>query len=77
MSEQNYKEVWSYALNQLHEEYKNNSKETEFKLWFNMTYEEDTISTITVSVASEFLWKTMVSKGNIQKIAKKIWGRSC
>lgn len=72
MSEQNYKEVWSYALNQLHEEYKNNSKETEFKLWFNMTYEEDTISTITVSVASEFLWKTMVSKGNIQKIAKKI-----
>jgi len=72
MSEHNYKEVWQYAMDQIHEEYKNAGQETEFRLWFNMDYMEDTISTITVAVASDFLWQSMVSKGNIEKIVKKI-----
>lgn len=72
MGEHNYKDVWTYALNQIHEEYKKAGKETDFKLWYNMKYEEDTISTITVSVASEFLWQSMVSKGNVQRITDKI-----
>ena len=74
MPNNNYREVWFYAMDQIHEEYKNAGpqQETEFKLWFNMTYIEDTDNTITVSVPSEFLWQTMLKKGNIDKIAKKI-----
>ena len=72
MSEHNYEEVWNYAMDQLHTEYKNKGLETEFKLWFNMKYVEDTISTITVSVASEFLWQTMISKGNVKKVEERI-----
>jgi len=72
MSEHNYKEVWQYAMKELHEQYKKNGQETEFLLWFKMDYVEDTISTITVAVASDFLWHTMVKKGNIDIITKKI-----
>ena len=74
MPNNNYREVWFYAMDQIHEEYKNagSQQETEFKLWFNMQYIEDTDNTITVSVPSEFLWQTMLKKGNIDKIAKKI-----
>ena len=57
MSEHNYEDVWKYALEQIKQQYIKSGKETEFKLWFNMNYVEDTISTITVSVASEFLWR--------------------
>jgi len=72
MSEHNYKEVWQYAMDQIHDQYKNAGQETEFRLWFNMDYVEDTLSTITVAVASEFLWQSMINKGNIDKISKKI-----
>lgn len=72
MSEQNYKEFWQFALDQIHEEYKNNGQENEFLLWFKIEYIEDTLDTITVSVPSEFLWQRMISKGNIKKIENKI-----
>ncbi len=72
MSEQNYREFFEEALSQIHEEYKNNNQEDDFKLWFRMSYVEDTISQITVSVASEFMWKQMNSRGSVEKIQKKI-----
>ncbi len=72
MSEHNYEDVWKYALEQIKQQYIKSGKETEFKLWFNMNYVEDTISTITVSVASEFLWQSMLKKGNVQLVSKKI-----
>jgi chromosomal replication initiator protein DnaA len=74
MSNNNYREVWQYAMDQIHEEYKKegSQQETEFKLWFNMQYIEDTDSTIVVSVPSEFLWMQMQKKGNVAKIVKKI-----
>jgi len=72
MGERNYEDVWKYALDQIHQQFSKTGKETEFKLWFNMNYVEDTISTITVSVASEFLWQSMLKKGNIQLVSKKI-----
>lgn len=72
MSEQNYKEFWQFALDQIHEEYKNNGQENEFLLWFKIEYLEDTLDTITVSVPSEFMWQRMISKGNIKKIENKI-----
>ncbi len=72
MSEQNYKEVWNEAIKQIHDEYKKNGQESEFKLWFNMEYIEDDINSITVSVASDFLWQSMVKKGNIKRINEKI-----
>lgn len=74
MSNNNYREVWQYAMDQIHEEYKKegSQQETEFKLWFNMQYIEDTDNTITVSVPSEFLWLQMQKKGNVSRVIKKI-----
>lgn len=56
----------------LHDLYKSQNKEDEFKLWFNMNYVEDTIDTITVSVASSFLKLTMEKKGNFDIVLKKL-----
>ena len=56
----------------LHDLYKSQNKEDEFKLWFNMNYVEDTIDTITVSVASSFLKLTMERKGNFDIVLKKL-----
>ena len=71
-SEYNYKEVWNYAMEQISQEYKELGQESEFKLWFNIEYIEDTIDTIKVSAPSEFMWNRMVEKGNISKICDKI-----
>ncbi|MGN0729474.1 chromosomal replication initiator protein DnaA [Treponema sp.] len=72
MSEQNYLAFWEEALKQIHEEYKQKGLESEFKLWFNMEYVEDTIETITVSVPSDFMWTTMVNRGYINAVETKI-----
>ena len=56
----------------LHDLYKSQNKEDEFKLWFNMNYVEDTFDTITVSVASSFLKLTMEKKGNFDIVLKKL-----
>ena len=72
MSEQNYKEFWQFALDQIHDEYKNNGQENEFLLWYKIEYIDDTLDSINVSVPSEFLWQRMKDKGNIKKIESKI-----
>ncbi|MBQ0051039.1 MAG: chromosomal replication initiator protein DnaA [Treponema sp.] len=72
MAGQNYKEFFEEAMNQIHQEFTNSGREDDFKLWFNLQYVEDTISEITVSVPSEFMWKQMVSKGNVQIVQNKI-----
>lgn len=72
MSEQNYKEFWQFALDQIHEEYKIKGQENEFLLWYKIEYVEDTLDSITVSVPSEFLWARMKDKGNVEKIKSKI-----
>ena len=56
----------------LHDLYKSQNNEDEFKLWFNMNYVEDTIDTITVSVASSFLKLKMEQKGNFDIVLKKL-----
>lgn len=72
MSEKIYEEAWEYTMKVLHDLYKSQNKEDEFKLWFNMNYVEDTIDTITVSVASSFLKLTMEKKGNFDIVLKKL-----
>ena len=72
MSERIYEEAWEYTMKVLHDLYKSQNKEDEFKLWFNMNYVEDTIDTITVSVASSFLKLTMERKGNFDIVLKKL-----
>jgi chromosomal replication initiator protein len=72
MSEQNYLAFWNEALERIHEEYKSKGQESEFKLWFNMEYLEDTLDEITVSVPSDFMWISMVNKGYISAIESKI-----
>lgn len=72
MSEQNYKDFFEEAMNQIHQEYAAAGTENDFKLFFNFEYVKDTISDITVSVASEFMWTRMVKKGNVEKLQQKI-----
>ena len=72
MSEKIYEEAWVYTMKVLHDSYKTKNKEDEFKLWFNINYVEDTIDTITVSVASSFLKQTMQKKGNFDIVLNKL-----
>ncbi|MBR1535862.1 MAG: chromosomal replication initiator protein DnaA [Treponema sp.] len=72
MAEQNYKDFFEEAMNQIREELKSSGKENEFILNFNISYIEDTISEIKVNVASKFMWDRMIQKGNISKIESKI-----
>ena len=72
MAEQNYKEFFEEAMNQIHEEMKSSGSENEFILNFNISYIEDTISEIKVGVPSKFLWDRMVQKGNVSKVQQKI-----
>ena len=72
MAEQNYRVFFDEAIKQIHEEYKAAGKENEFLLWFKISYVEDTISEITVSVASEFMHQQMDSRNVTSKIEQKI-----
>lgn len=72
MSEYNYREIFQEAMNLIHQEYIEAGRESEYTLWFNLEYIEDTLSTITVAVASEFMWQQMTKKGNIEKIRQTI-----
>ena len=72
MSEQFYKAFWDEALNQLHEEYRNNNKEDEFQIWFKMEYAEESLNEIKVSVPSDFMWTQMVRLGYKDQVQEKI-----
>ncbi|MCR5219245.1 chromosomal replication initiator protein DnaA [Treponema sp.] len=72
MSEQNYKDFWDEALKEIHQDYINKGQETEFLIWFNMEYLEDTLTEIKVGVASDFMWSRMVSMGYVSAIQSKI-----
>lgn len=72
MSNQNYKEFFEEAINQIHNEMNSAGREDEFILWFNMEYVDDNLSQINVSVSSEFMWVQMVKKGFVEKIELKI-----
>lgn len=72
MSSQNYKDFFEEAIKQIREEMNANNQSDEFTLWFNMDYVEDTLSQITVSVSSEFMWIQMNSKKYVQRLEDKI-----
>lgn len=72
MSEHNYEPLWQEAMNQIKTQYVNEGRETEFTLWFRMEYIEDERNTITVAVASDFLWQRMLSMGNVELVKNKI-----
>ena len=72
MSSQNYKDFFEEAIKQIREEMTANNQSDEFTLWFNMDYVEDTLSQITVSVSSEFMWIQMNSKKYVQRLEDKI-----
>ena len=72
MSERNYEEAWEYTMQILHDKYKTEKKENIFQLWFNMNYVEDTIDTITVSVASLFMQQSMQKRGTFDIVLNKL-----
>ena len=72
MAKEFYKEAFQYAMEELKKEYILKNNEDEFKIWFNMTYVEDSVDSITVSVASPFMQNMMNSKGNFKIVEKKL-----
>ena len=72
MSDNNYKEIWNEALNQIGSQYKSEGRENEFNLWFNIEYLSDQGNTIKAAVASDFMRKQMIDRGNIKTIKDKI-----
>ena len=72
MAKEFYKEAFQYVMEELKKEYISKNNEDEFKIWFNMTYVEDSVDSITVSVASSFLQQTMQKKGNFDIVLKKL-----
>ncbi len=73
MSENKYKEAWDYTMNEIHDLYKSQNNEDDFILWFNkMNYVEDTIDTITISVANPFLKQMIQKKGFFEFVEKKL-----
>ena len=63
MEKEYYKAAFEFAMEELKKEYKSKNNEDEFTIWFNMNYVEDSVDTITVSVASSFMKTMMTSKG--------------
>lgn len=72
MGENNYKAFWDEALRQIESEYTAKGEGTNFKIWFNMEYVEDTFDQITVSVPSEFMWMQIVQRGYKSAVESKI-----
>ena len=72
MSENIYKEAFKYAMEELHKQYIEQEKESEFIFNFNVNYVEDTIDTITVSVASLFMKTQVTTKGSLKIIENKL-----
>jgi len=72
MAKEFYKEAFQYAMEELKKEYKLKNNEDEFTIYFNMTYLEDSVDTITVSVASSFMETIMTSKGYFDIVQKKL-----
>ena len=59
-------------MEELHREYKAQNKEDEFVLWFNMTYVESTIDTVTASVPNPFLRKMITENGYATIVENKL-----
>ncbi len=72
MAKEFYKEAFQYAMEELKKEYISKNNEDEFKIWFNMTYVEDSIDSITVSVASPFMKNKMQTGGYFKTVEKKL-----
>ncbi len=72
MSQKMYEEAFKYAMEELHTQYINENRENEFVFNFNVNYVEDTIDTVTVSVASPFMKNQVTSKGSLTVIENKL-----
>lgn len=72
MAKEFYKEAFQFVMEELKKEYISKNSEDEFTIWFNMNYVEDTIDSITVSVASAFMKTMMTNKGYFAILEKKL-----
>ena len=72
MSDNNYKEFWNEAFNQIRNQYKKENKEKDFIFWFKLEYVSDDGNTITAAVPSEFMLKQMIERGIVQITKDKI-----
>ena len=67
-----YEAALEYTLNELHKELKNDGKEQDFNLWYNMKFVSETIDEVTISVASDFMKMQMNSKDVFKTVEEKL-----
>lgn len=72
MSDNNYEEIWQFAMDQIQNEYKSKNQESDFNLWYNIKYIDDSENKINAEVPSDFMWKMMNTRGNIKNIIDHI-----
>lgn len=72
MSEKMFEEAFKYAMEELHTQYINENRESEFVFNFNVNYVEDSIDTVVVSVASPFMKNQVTTKGSLTVIENKL-----
>jgi len=72
MSDKFYENVLPLVLDEIHKSYVEQDKESEFIFYFNMKYVDETIDTITVSVASTMMHQMMLNKNIFEIVQNKI-----
>ena len=73
MGAQNYRAFFDEALRQIEEEFRQKGQENDYSMWIKrIEYLEDTPSSITVSVPSDFFWAYMTQHGYIAIIEERI-----
>lgn len=68
----NYKELFSKALELVQESYKAQGKENDASLWLCMRYFDSEGETITVDVPSKFMWHIMNEKGIVKDVTEAL-----
>jgi len=68
----NYQIFLDEALSQLHQEFKNQNREQEFLMWFNIQYVESKENSIVVSLPSNFLKDQFINRKYLTMLLDKI-----
>jgi len=77
MSDRIYEEAFKYAMDEIHQQYVKEGKESAFTFNFNVTYVGDENETITVSVGNAFMKNQVTSKGTLTVIENKLREITC
>jgi chromosomal replication initiator protein len=67
-----YSPFWDETLRQVENDFIENGKESEFRIWFNILYVDSKDNKITASVPSQYIHDQMFRRGYIDIIQNKL-----